>query len=39
MRIMKQSACKADASQTCVLNQRFRENLPLSADSIWAIAL
>jgi len=38
MRIMKQSACKRDASKTCVSNQRFCEKPRTRADSIWAIA-
>jgi hypothetical protein len=34
MRIMEESACKADASETCAPNQWFRENPFRPADSI-----
>jgi len=38
MRIMKQSACKRDASETGVENQRLCDNPPMAPDSNWAIA-
>jgi hypothetical protein len=39
MRIMKESACKPDASQTCLRNQAFRDMPHIAADSFWAIAV
>jgi hypothetical protein len=38
MRIMKESACKPDASQSRLRNQRFRSVPRVAADSFWAIA-